>query len=127
LSCEIDLIKEFEGEARIELTGLPENVESSPVVFKTGEQHIGIPLRVLQDAAPGTYQGIRAALNVPYGNQLITSQFGPATLVIQQGSEVATEPVVVQSEKEAAKPLSRLEQLRLEAKARRADVNGVSP
>ena len=127
LGCEIDLIKEFEGEARIELTGLPENVESSPVVFKPGEQHIGIPLRIHQDAAPGTYQGIRATLNVPYGNQVITSQFGPTTLVIQQDSQVATEPVVVQSEKEAAKPLSRLEQLRLEAKARRADVNGVSP
>jgi len=120
LRCEIEAMKEFEGEARIELSGLPDNVEFTSVVFKDGQDSIGIPLKITESASPGLYQGIRAKLSVPSGDSMVESQFGPTTLEITKAdNQKPSSSVLADNNAELEKPLSRLEQLRADAKARR--------
>ena len=120
LRCKIEAMQQFEGEARIELSGLPDNVEFTSAVFKDGQDSIGIPLKIMKTASPGLYQGIRAKLSVPYGDSMVESQFGPTTLEITKAdNQSSSSSVIVAKKAGVLKPLSRLEQLRADAKARR--------
>ena len=120
LRCEIEAIKPFDGEAQVELSGLPENVEFIPAFFNYGQKSVGISLKITESALPGLYQGIRAKLSIPFGDSMVESQFGPTTLEITEADiQNPSSPVPSDNQAEVAKPLSRLEQLRAAAKARR--------
>ena len=68
----------------------------------------------------GLYQGIRAKLSVPSGDSMVESQFGPTTLEITKAdNQKPSSSVLADNNAELEKPLSRLEQLRADVKARR--------
>ncbi len=127
-NCEIATIKEFEGEARIELSGLPEHVVCAPISFKSSDERIKIPIHIGSNAEEGSYQGIRANLYVPYRDNTVVSEFGPTTLTIGSADkQKEDDPVVAEKPTSDAVPLSALEQLRFEAKKRSKANREVAP
>ena len=127
-NCEITTIKEFEGEARIELSGLPEHVVCAPISFKSSDERIKIPIHIGSNAEEGSYQGIRANLYVPYRDNTVVSEFGPTTLTIGSADkQKEDDPVVAEKPTSDAVPLSALEQLRFEAKKRSKANREVAP
>ena len=127
LSCEIETIEPFTEEAVIEVSGLPEHVESADVMVKPGQTHVEIPLTIESSASVGSHGGVRASLRVASGKRFVVSQFGPTTLKITEAGESVGEKGAAETDDPPTRSLSRLEQLRLDAKKRQADRSGVSP
>ena len=114
-------LEPFEGEATVELTGLPEGVRSEGGKFRSGEEQVSIPLSVGNAVAPDTYRGIGLRLRVPFGEEQITSKGDALTLTVSSSSEPGTEDAQAVTE---TGTLSRLERLRADASKRREKVNG---
>ena len=129
LTCEIDLIEPMPGEATVEVTGLPDNVTAKRVSLVSGKTQLQIPLTLDADARIGSHGGLRAILRVPVGDQFVVSEFGPTTLEITaaDAASKAEEKVAAKTDVAPAGSLSRLEQLRLDAKNRAANRAEVSP
>ena len=75
----------------------------------------------------GRVDGDRASLRVASGDRFVVSQFGPTTLKITEVSGSTGEKDAAETADPPARSLSRLEQLRLDAKNRQADRSEVSP
>ncbi len=114
-------LEPFEGEATVELTGLPEGVRSEGGTFRSGDEQVSIPLSVDNAVAPDAYRGIGLRLHVPVGGEQITSKGDAVTLTITSGSEPDAEDSQVAQNADA---LTRLERLRSEARKRREKGNG---
>ena len=127
LSCEVQTLEPFTGEALIQLSGLPQHVSAAEVSLEPGQTHIQIPLSVDPRARLGGHSGVRASLQVVSGDELIVSKFGPTSLEITEPVESKENEQLAEANDPAARSLSRLEQLRLDAKNRQAGRSEVSP
>jgi len=121
LSCKIEVQHPFEGDAVAELMGLPSGVSTPTVAFKKDQTSIVFPLAVAADATVGKHGNLFCRIKVPENGATILHQVGQSgTLRVDKPSQ----PVIAQASTEkkpdapapapaaAAKPLSRLEQLR---------------
>jgi hypothetical protein len=119
----IEKNQDFEGNATVELIGLPHGVKCPPQNFTKDQTEVTFPLEIAADAAVGKHNAIFCKVNVPLNGQMVTHQTAkgttlrvdkPAAPVVakadaQKPAESAPAPAA------GAKPLSRLEQLRQKA------------
>lgn len=116
----IEKHQDFEGNATVELIGLPHGVKCPPQTFTKDQTEVTFPLEIAADATVGKHNAIFCKVNVPLNGQMVIHQTAKgSTLRIDKPAA----PVVAKADdqKPAAaapapapgdKPLSRLEQLR---------------
>ncbi|MGB6219814.1 hypothetical protein [Haloferula sp.] len=114
-------LKKFEGVAKAELMGLPHGTKTKPLEFVHGTEQITFPIEVAKDAAVGKHSALFLRIQIPDNSSTILHQTGHGgTLRIDKPSpkQVAskTEDQKPKDKNPSAKPLSRLEQLRKQAK-----------
>jgi len=123
LAIGIEVKREFEGEAEIEIVGLPPGVSSSaPKQKVTGETtQVTFPITVAADARPGTHKTLNCRIRIVSEKGEIVQTQGTGQLRVdkplppkvdkpEKKAEKKPEPKKAEPPKE--KPLSRLEQLR---------------
>ena len=115
----------FDGEAGIQVLGLPPGVECSPAVFKSGLAQLLIPLKATAEAPPGKHASLFCRVSVPAPAGPVIHRLGAGgVLRIDKPKDnsspaPAAPPPVAKKDPggESQKPLSRLEQLRQRAQA----------
>ena len=119
----IELLHPFEGTAAVELLGLPLGATCPPLTFTKDQTALTFPITVAADAKVGKHSSLFCRVKVPENGTTILHQAAMnSTLRIDAPSP--TPAAKVEQEKPAetpakaapAKPLSRLEQLRQQAK-----------
>ena len=119
LVCKLEHLREFSGNARAELIGLPHGTSTEPVEFTRESSELTFPIKVAGDAAIGKHSGLFLRIDVPDNGATVLHQTGQGgTLRID-----APAPAIAKEDnpppppdQPAEKPLSRLEQLRAQAK-----------
>lgn len=116
--AQLEHARDFPGEAKAELVGLPHGASTVPQTFTKDSASLTFPVTVAEDAVVGKHSGLFLRIHIPEGGGTVLHQCAQGgTLRIDkprpQVAEKKPEP-----EKPAAakppveKPLSRLEQLR---------------
>jgi hypothetical protein len=121
--AEIEVLRSFTGEAKVELTGLPHGVKAAPQVFTADKTGITFPLEIAADARTGKHSGLFCVVTVPENGAGVHHQTAMGgTLRIDAPSKAAEKPAeaapapVAGNAPAPPKPLSRLEQLRQKRK-----------
>ncbi len=123
--CKLGQLAPFDGNARAELIGLPHGTKTTPIEFNKDAAEITFPIDIAADAAVGKHSGLFLRIDVPANGSTILHQTGQGgTLRIDTPAPPKPDaPVVAKQETPApaenqptAKPLTRLEQLRQQAK-----------
>jgi hypothetical protein len=112
----------FQGDATLELLGLPHGAAAKTLTFNKDATELQIPVEVAADATVGKHATLFCKVVIPENGQgIIHSVGGMGTIRIDKAENPA--PVVAQNTKVenpaptvAEKPLSRLEQLRQKQK-----------
>ncbi len=124
-------LRPFEGTATARLTGLPSGVTAPPVEFTAKTKQVAFDLTLDGDAPIGKHASLRCRVTLNHGGETLTANAGGGQLRIEKGeSQAAPEQIAAQDTKQhqaeqpvagadkKAKPLTRLERLRQEAKQR---------
>ncbi|MES2475677.1 MAG: PPC domain-containing protein [Verrucomicrobiota bacterium] len=119
--AKIELLQPFDGEATVELLGLPHGATTPPAKITRDSTEITFPLNIAPDAAVGKHNGVFCRVSVPLNGSTMVHQVAMGgTLRIDQAAPTAVakadEPPAKQQPPATAKPLSRLEQLRQNAR-----------
>ena len=124
LVCTIAVHKEFEGEAQINLNGLPHGVSTEELTINKESKEITFPLAVSKEAKKGKTSNIFCTVVITEnGHPIRGTAMGGGVLRIDPPPPAPKKPVVAKKEppkpaetKPVKKRLSRLEQLRLQSK-----------
>jgi hypothetical protein len=133
LPVQITKKQDFPGNAKAELVGLPAGTSSEPVEFNQDATEITFKIKIDEKARPGRYTGVLCRAIVTQEGEPVTHMLGPGELRVDQPlppkPAPSGEPAPAAApapppppQPVASKPLSRLEQLRLE-KEREAAAN----
>ena len=113
----------FEGAAAVELLGLPLGATCPALTFTKDQTALTFPITVAADAKVGKHSGLFCRVKVPENGTAILHQTAMnSTLRIDPPSAAPVakvekqQPAAPQAKAEPTKPLSRLEQLRQQAK-----------
>ncbi|HEX3998559.1 MAG TPA: PPC domain-containing protein [Pirellulales bacterium] len=116
--------KDFDGEATVELLGLPAGATSLPAKITKTSTSISFKVKTAPDARPGKYPSLVCRVTIVQAGEPITHTLGSGELRIDEPlppkpTAAAPKPAAQPSPAASAKPpekkpLSRLEQLRLE-------------
>ncbi|HHM12731.1 MAG TPA: peptidase, partial [Planctomycetaceae bacterium] len=121
----VEQVQPFEGEAAVELVGLPAKVTlvEGPKTFTKETKQLVFKVKADPGARPGRYKSLTCRIRVPENGDVITHVFGGGELRIDK--PLPKKPAPKAQPKKAAKPapkpapkkrLSRLEQLRQKRK-----------
>ncbi len=119
--CKLDQHTEFEGEAVIELLGLPPKTATQPMKITSSDEQVIFTVSTEADAPVGQHKSLFCRLTIMKNGEPVVHNIGhggvlridpPPTAPKQ---EVAKAQPAPQPAAPQAKPLSRLEKLRLEA------------
>ncbi|MEM9238137.1 MAG: hypothetical protein AAGB14_15305, partial [Verrucomicrobiota bacterium] len=115
--CKLEHLSKFDGKAKAELIGLPPGATTQPIEFTHGTPEITFPIQIKPDAKVGKHSGLFLRIHVPHNGTTVLHQTGHGgTLRIDKPApkKVAAKPKEEKpkDKQPAAKPLSRLEQLR---------------
>jgi hypothetical protein len=122
----IEKQKDFAGEAKVELLGLPAGTTSTPEKITKGSTSVAFKVKTTPEARPGKYPSLVCRVTITESGEPITHTLGAGELRIDEplppkpatqatAAKPAPRPTVVAGAKPPEKkPLSRLEQLRLE-------------
>ncbi len=116
--CQLEHARDFPGEARAELVGLPHGATTEARTFTKDSPSLTFPVKVADDAAVGKHAGLFLRLHIPEGNGTVLHQCAQGgTLRIDKPRPKVVEKKPDEKKEEkpakaAEKPLSRLEQLR---------------
>ncbi|MBI1346221.1 peptidase [bacterium] len=123
---EVEVVKPFEGDAQVTLMGLPNKVTAPAMTINKETKELIFPLKAEADAPPGMNKNIFCTVVITENGEPITHNIGSGVLRVDKplppkadAPVVAQAPVPMPEQKPAEapkKPLSRLEQLRLEQK-----------
>ena len=126
LVAEIEKLKDFPGEAQVTLQALPHGVTTVVEKITKDSNDISFPLEVTSEAAKGKHAGLFCEVVITENGHPILHKLGlGGTLRIDPPAPAPTAPdpnvaknenTAAPAEKVEAKPLSRLEQLRQQAK-----------
>lgn len=126
IAIAMQVLGEYEGEAEVQLVGLPNGVSSpEPIQPITPESEaVRFPIVVDAKAKPGKHKTLNVQSRVKVGDEVIVQTTGTGELRVDEPLPEETEPAEekkaekkVEKKKPAApKPLSRLEQLRQQKK-----------
>ncbi|MEM0969229.1 MAG: hypothetical protein AAGJ31_07765, partial [Verrucomicrobiota bacterium] len=113
----------FEKDAKVSLVGMPPKTKTSPVTLSKGQKEIRFAIEAADDAPVGQHKNLFCQLEIPVDGKTVRqrSAFGgilrvdpkPKVVVASNQKKPSSAP---SSKAPAKKSLSRLEQLRLEAK-----------
>jgi len=121
--------KDFEGEAVVQLVGLPANATAEPLTMTKDSEELLFTVKAAADTPPGVSQSLLCQVEVPENGATILHNLGNGRLRVDApppppaNAEEAPPPMPMP---EAApteappKPLSRLEQLRLQQQQKAA-------
>jgi hypothetical protein len=84
LPVTITKAKDFDGNAKAELVGLPKNTSTTPLDFTKDTTEIKYPITVAQDAPPGRHQGLFVRATVIENGEPIVHQWGGGQLMIDK-------------------------------------------
>lgn len=124
LVCTIAVHKEFEGEAKINVNGLPHGVTSEELTITKESKEITFPLAVSKEAKKGKTSNLFCSVVITEnGHPIRGTVMGGGVLRIDPPPPAPKKPVVAKKEppkpaetKPVKKRLSRLEKLRLQSK-----------
>jgi hypothetical protein len=123
---------EFEGQAEVQLLGLPANTSTNPEPMKITKEpaNLVFPITIAPEARPGVYKSLVCRVTVTQAGEPVTHTIGTGELRVDKPlppkvdapkpAPKATPKPAAPAPEAAPKPLSRLEQLRLE-KMKRAE------
>lgn len=124
----VEVLREFEGEADVKLVGLPNKVTSPTLKLTKETKELIFPLNAEADAAQGITKNIICEITIVEHDEPVLHNLSGGTLRVDKPAPpkvdapvVAKAPMPAENKPAAAappRPLSRLEQLRLEQKAR---------
>jgi hypothetical protein len=118
--------KDFDGEATVELLGLPAGTTSMPAKITKVSTSVSFNVKTTPEARPGKYPSLVCRVTMTQAGEPITHTLGAGELRIDEplppkpaaqaaAPKPAPQPAIVAGTKPPEKkPLSRLEQLRLE-------------
>lgn len=126
---DVEKLRDFTGEATARLVGLPAKSVGQEVTFKPGQEQVTIPVTTEEGTPVGQHKNIFCELVFNEGGQQLRQRAGMGGIFRvdpkpKEAPKPAPKPAAVAENKPAApapkpeKPLTRLEQLRLEAKQR---------
>ncbi|WP_437185774.1 PPC domain-containing protein [Planctomicrobium sp. SH668] len=126
----IDQSQPFEGEAVVELLGLPANSTAEPLKMTKETAELTFTVKAAEDTPPGMSQNVFCRVMVPENGDFILHNLGTGRLRVDkptpppaptEGAPMVETPAAPVAAPEAPpKPLSRLEQLRLQAQQKAA-------
>jgi hypothetical protein len=125
LVCNVTINKPFNGAAKVDLLGLPPHVVAPQVDLKKDMKDLVFKLKTEKTSPAGTHRNIFCQVVIVENGEPIVHNVGGTELRIDQPLPVVAKPAappaaakVVKKEapKAEAKRLTRLEQLRLDAK-----------
>jgi hypothetical protein len=116
----VETPKEYEGEAEVQLLGLPNKVTAEPMKLTKETKELIFKLKADAEASPGMNKAVFCQIVITQDGEPIQHNLGMGTLRVDKPlpPKPNASPVAKAEEKKEApaKPLSRLEQLRLEQK-----------
>ena len=120
MAVAVEQVKPFEGEASLELVGLPNEVTTTPMKMTKESAEVVFDLATTAASPPGNHKTVRCRAVVTENGEPIVHMLGTSELRIlkpappKAAAEAKPAPKPVPAEKKPAeRPLSRLEQLRL--------------
>jgi hypothetical protein len=127
--CKLNHHTPFEGQARVQLLGLPPKVTTTDLEFTKDTKELIFPVQTDKTSPAGKHRNLFCQVTIVQNGEPIVSRAGGTELQIdkplppppnQPKPAPGAKPVVKQPEpkKPTSKPLTRLEKLRLEAKRR---------
>lgn len=118
--AKIEVLQPFDGEAVVEMSGLPHGATTRPAKITKDSTELSFPITVAADAAVGKHNGVFCQVRIPRNGTTIPHQVAMGgTLRIDKATAVAQAAPASDAKPPAApdaKPLSRLEQLRQRSK-----------
>jgi hypothetical protein len=128
----VETTKPYEGAAQVTLLGLPNKVTSTPLELNKDGKELVFPVKAEADAAPSTSKGLFCQVVLMEQGEPVTHNLGTGVLRVDQPlppkANAPASPAAAAKPAEAApKRLTRLEQLRLEAKQRLEAQNAPAP
>lgn len=119
--CKLEQHTDFEGEAKIELLGLPPKTAAEPLTIKKSDEEIIFTVTTEADAPVGQHKSLFCRVTIMKDGEPVVHNIGhggvlridapPPAPKKEEAPKVAEQP---KPQAPAAKPLSRLEKLRLE-------------
>lgn len=124
--CKVDLKSAFEGDAKVKLVGLPPKVTTEDITFNKESKELIFKVKTDPTSPQGRHKSLFCQVEIPVNGETVVHTAGRTELRIDKPippkkDEPAKPKTVAKKEepkKEAPKRLTRLEQLRLEAKKR---------
>jgi len=122
--CNVQQHHEFEGTAKVQLLGLPPNVTTTDLELTKDTEQLVFELQTTPESPVGKHKSPFCQVTITKSDEPILSNAGGFELQIDEPipTETPAQPEPEQVAKEEApkaKPLTRLEKLRLDAQARR--------
>ncbi|WP_175517009.1 PPC domain-containing protein [Planctomicrobium piriforme] len=121
--------KDFEGEAVVELLGLPANATAEKLNLTKDTAELLFTIKAAADTPVGMSQNVFCKVDVPENGAIVTHSLGNGRLRVDKPAPppkttpetpAAPPPAEVAKTEAPPKPLSRLEQLRVQQKQREA-------
>ena len=116
VSVAVEIKRDYEGDAEVELVGLPKGVTSPAAVQKIDAktESVTFPLVIAADARPGTHKTLICQSRVKIGDETIVQTTGGGEIRVDKPVVKKQTPAKPKTVKKPAAPkvLSRLEQLR---------------
>ncbi len=121
--CDVSQLRPFEGKAKVSVQGLPAEATADPVEITKADEKVTFMVKTTEKTPVGMHKNLFCAVEVPQAGLTMLHKVGQGgTLRVDPKPKAPAEPKPAADKKEEAKkeapkekPLSRLEQLRLEA------------
>jgi hypothetical protein len=117
--CKIIKNREFDGQATIEILGVPQNIKvAGPLTFSSETSELIIPIETTDQSPIGQHRGLFCRVTIPQNGEYVVSHTGGTELQINPPSKIvaagqpADQPAAATPAPAAAQPKSRLQQLR---------------
>ena len=116
----VNQLHEFEGSAKVELLGLPNEVTAEPREFTAKDQQVVFTVKTTANSKAGKHKTLVARAVVTINGEPVTHMFGTGELRIdkplppKKNEPAAPKAAPKPKPKPTAKPLTHLEKLRLE-------------
>jgi len=136
LVVKVEAVKPFDGNATVQLLGLPNKVTTAPAEFNKDAKELIFKVKAEADANPGNNKSLFCQVIVTENGEPVIHNLGTGAIRIDKPLPPKVAPMPVAQGQPApppqpapvqAKRLTRLEQLRLEQKQRVEGQNGAAP
>ena len=121
IQCTLAHNTPFEGKAKAELLGLPPGVSADPVEFTKETKELAFQVKTTKDTPVGSHKSLFCQITITQNGEPIVCTVGTTELQVNEPPAAAPAPAPKADAAKpatpppAAKPLSRLEQLRAKA------------